>query len=153
MGLHTTQWCAFRPIGKRPPKRYNYGMDAPHPGIAPVEEDEKDPVFHDETLTFMTPESDKSASQTPLNLETGMFTSPSSRKYLVTLTAMLNTPTQKKMRTYAQLFLRKNGKVTSLDDYLLVEHGKVTDLRTEVQLSTGDTLSVYVGRQVDRKYG
>ena len=56
------------------------------------------------------------------------------------------------MSTYAQLFLRKNGKITSLDHYLLVEHGKVADMRTEVNLNIGDTLSVYVGHQVDRKY-
>ena len=81
-----------------------------------------------------------------------MFTAPIERKYLVTLTAMLNTPYQARMFTYAQLFLRKNGNVTSLDHYLLVEHGKVADMRTEVHLNTGDTLSVYVGHQVDRKY-
>eukprot|EP00091_Calanus_sinicus_P012104 TRINITY_DN27436_c0_g1_i1.p1 TRINITY_DN27436_c0_g1~~TRINITY_DN27436_c0_g1_i1.p1 ORF type:complete len:105 (-),score=22.48 TRINITY_DN27436_c0_g1_i1:99-413(-) len=80
-----------------------------------------------------------------------MFTAPSSRKYLVTLTAMLNTLPSKNAYLCSAL-LRKNGKVTSLDDYLLVEHGKVADLRTEVQLYAGDTLSVYVGRQVDRKY-
>ena len=87
-----------------------------------------------------------------LDVETGMFTAPIERKYLVTLTAVLNTPYQARMSTYAQLFLRKNGKITSLDHYLLVEHGKVADMRTEVHLIMGDTLSVYVGHQVDRKH-
>ena len=81
-----------------------------------------------------------------------MFTAPSERKYLVTLTAMLNTPYQARMSTYFQLFLRKNENVTSLDHYLVVEHGKVADMRTEVNLNMGDTLSVYVGHQVDLKF-
>jgi hypothetical protein len=56
------------------------------------------------------------------------------------------------MSTYAQPFLRKNKNVTLLDHYLLVKHGKVADMTTEVHLNMGDTLSVYVGHQVDRKY-
>merc|ERR1719341_2848853 len=98
----------------------------------------------------MTP--DERTSQGPFDIGTGMFTAPSGRKYQVTVTAMLTTPSQPGLVAYAQLFLRKNKKVDSLDHYLLVESGKVADMRTEVNLNMGDTLSVYVGHQITHKY-
>ena len=53
------------------------------------------------------------------------------------------------LSSYAQLFLMKNGKLESLENYLLVEQGKVADLRVNMALEKGDTLSVYVGHHIN----
>ena len=92
-----------------------------------------------------------------LNLETGMFQAPEGREYLVTLTAqMMNRPEVNReggdLFSYGQLFVMKNGKLTSLDNYLLVEQGKVANSKMRVDLSVGDTLSVFVGYQTDTKF-
>ena len=90
-----------------------------------------------------------------LNLETGIFTAPAKRNgYLVTLTAHLAN-TDKNVRvelsSYAQLFILKNGNLDSLQGYLLVDQGKLADLRLEVNMEKGDTLEVFVGHHMTGK--
>ena len=53
------------------------------------------------------------------------------------------------LSSYAQLFLMKNGNLESLENYLLVEQGKVADLRVNMALEKGDTLSVFVGHHIN----
>eukprot|EP00091_Calanus_sinicus_P012730 TRINITY_DN2847_c0_g2_i1.p1 TRINITY_DN2847_c0_g2~~TRINITY_DN2847_c0_g2_i1.p1 ORF type:complete len:133 (+),score=25.16 TRINITY_DN2847_c0_g2_i1:141-539(+) len=69
------------------------------------------------------------SSNTGLDLETGIFTAPADKTYIVTLTAVLSglgyIDTNGALSSYAQLFILKNGKMYSMDNYLLVEHGKV----------------------------
>eukprot|EP00091_Calanus_sinicus_P014849 TRINITY_DN3254_c0_g1_i1.p1 TRINITY_DN3254_c0_g1~~TRINITY_DN3254_c0_g1_i1.p1 ORF type:complete len:196 (-),score=34.83 TRINITY_DN3254_c0_g1_i1:172-759(-) len=90
-----------------------------------------------------------------LNLETGIFTAPATRTYKVTLTAILTNlgyeDTAGSLSSYAQLFILQNGHLYSLDNYLLVEHNKVGDLRLEVDMQKGDTLQVFVGHHVNDK--
>ena len=86
------------------------------------------------------------------NFETGLFHPPQDRKYLVTLTAQLANPNQGNLFSYGQLFILKNGKLTSLEHSLLVEQGKVAHLKTEIDMVMGDTLSVFVGYQIERKH-
>ena len=73
---------------------------------------------------------------------------------MVTLTAHLAN-TDKNVRvelsSYAQLFILKNGNLDSLQGYLLVDQGKLADLRLEVNMEKGDTLEVFVGHHMDRK--
>ena len=70
----------------------------------------------------------------------------------MTLTATLMKNSQIDLQNFAQLFIMKNGELTSLDHYLLVEQGKVCNLNTEVVLNHGDTLSVYVGYHMLAKH-
>merc|ERR1719347_912812 len=86
------------------------------------------------------------------DFKSGVFTAPRNKKYLVTLTASLMKNSQIELQNFAQLFIMKNGELTSLDNYLLVEQGKVGNLNTEVVLEKGDTLSVYVGYHVLAKH-
>ena len=72
-------------------------------------------------------------------------------EYIVTLTAILAHNPQTSMFTFAQLYIMKNGKLTALDHYLLVEQQKVANLKIEMALLQGDTLSVYVGYHVRAK--
>lgn len=86
-----------------------------------------------------------------LNLETGIFTAPTSKMFMVTVTAIISGKgnyDQPALSSYAQLFLMKNGKLESLENYLLVEQGKVADLRVNIDLDKGDTLSLYVGHHI-----
>ena len=86
------------------------------------------------------------------NFETGLFHPPQDRKYLVTLTAQLASPNQGNLFSYGQLFILKNGKLTSLEHSMLVEQGKVAHVKTEIDMVMGDTLSVFVGYQIDIKH-
>ena len=73
----------------------------------------------------------------------------------VTLTAILTNlgyqDTKGSLSSYAQLFILQNGNLYSLDNYLLVEHNKVGDLRLEVKMQKGDTLEVFVSHHVNDK--
>ena len=71
--------------------------------------------------------------------------------HMVTVTAMISGMgkyDQSYMSSYAQLFLMKNGKLDSLENYLLVEEDKVAELRVNMDLHKGDTLSLYVGHNI-----
>ena len=68
-----------------------------------------------------------------------------------TLTAILAHNPQTSMFTFAQLYIMKIGKLTALDHNLLVEQQKVANLKIEMALLQGDTLSVYVGYHVRAK--
>jgi hypothetical protein len=46
------------------------------------------------------------------------------------------------------MFLLKNGELESLENYLLVEQGKVGNMQVNVAMNIGDTLQVYVGHHV-----
>ena len=46
----------------------------------------------------------------------------------------------------------KNGKLTALEHYLVVEQGKVANLRTKISLQQGEVLSVFVGYHVKSKH-
>jgi hypothetical protein len=91
------------------------------------------------------------SSSSDLNLETGIFTAPTNRQYMITLTAMIAGTGRREspgLSSYAQLFLLKNGKLESLENYLLLEQGMVGDMRVNVAMNNGDTLQVYVGHHV-----
>ena len=82
-----------------------------------------------------------------------MFTAPREKTYLVTLTANLLMNTHKTTPLgYAELFIMKNGKLTALEHYLVVEQGKVANLRTKISLQQGEVLSVFVGYHVKSKH-
>ena len=83
---------------------------------------------------------------TSLNHTSGLFTAPASKDYLVTLTAQIfpiDSPSH--LENYAQLFVLKNGQLTSLDHYLLIREHELGDLRLKIKLQKGETLEVYVG--------
>jgi len=64
----------------------------------------------------------------------------------VTLTANLHDTSG---INFAQLFIMQTTKYSKrMKDYLLVEQQRVADLRTEVDMSEGDTISVYVGHHI-----
>ena len=90
-------------------------------------------------------------TSTDLDLDTGIFTAPTSKKYMVTVTAMISgkgNHEHSALSSYAQIFLLKNGKLNSLENYLLVEQDKVADLKVNMALTQGDTLSLYVGHHI-----
>ena len=70
---------------------------------------------------------------------------------MVTLTATLAKNPGTDIMNFAQLFIMKNGKLTALDHYLVVEQQKVANLKVEMELLQGDTISVYVGYHVKTK--
>ena len=83
---------------------------------------------------------------TGLNHTSGLFTAPTTKDYLVTLTAMIfPIDRPKHLDNYAQLFVLKNGQLTSLDHYLLIREHELGDLRQKINLQKGETLEVYVG--------
>ena len=93
-------------------------------------------------------------SSTISNLRnTTIFSAPTTRSYVVTLTAQLKPFTseahQKALFSYAQLFLLKNGRLTQKDHYLLVESQQVGDMLTTMSLKRGETLSVFVGKNTE----
>eukprot|EP00092_Neocalanus_flemingeri_P011743 GFUD01012663.1.p1 GENE.GFUD01012663.1~~GFUD01012663.1.p1 ORF type:complete len:187 (+),score=39.47 GFUD01012663.1:25-561(+) len=144
----STQECFLGTLNKRPWSRVGY--DVPHPGIVK----EEILTVHDKTMQYsMVNYDDRSSiSSTGLNLDTGIFTAPVKNSYLVALTAQLVNPAgNDKLFSYAQLFILKNGNLESLQHYLLVEMGKVGDLRVEVNMDKGDTLQVFVGHHVESK--
>ena len=64
----------------------------------------------------------------------------------MTLTANLHNTDE---INFAQLFIMETTKYSKrMKDYLLVEQQRVADLRTEVDMSEGDTISVYVGHHI-----
>merc|ERR1719431_1874373 len=113
-------------------------------------------VVHDDIMKFYEPE-DTRVFYKPkdfphsFNFSSGVFTSPEDGKYIVTLTATLAKNPGTDILNFAQLFIMKNGKLTALDQYLLVEQQKVANLNTEMELLQGDTISVYVGYHVKTK--
>ena len=64
----------------------------------------------------------------------GVFTTPEDGKYMVTLTATLAKNPETDIMNFAQLFIMKNGKLTALDHYLVVEQQKVANLKTKSKL-------------------
>merc|ERR1712183_219974 len=81
-----------------------------------------------------------------VNLSTGIFTAPTTKSYLVTLTAQIAiSDDDDNIFNYAQLFLLKNKNLESLENYLLVEQNMVGDLRVDVDMKRGDTLEGFVG--------
>ena len=85
-------------------------------------------------------------------METGIFTAPTSQEFMVTVTAMisgLGNHDQPALASYAQLFILKNGKLQSVENILSVKEGKVADLKVDMTMDKGDTLSVFVGHQVN----
>merc|ERR1711970_1507178 len=140
-------WCGY--LGwMQQPKRLN-DYDVPHPGIAPVEPQEY--TIHDKTLTFLMNDDMPSSPPAGLNLSTGIFTAPTTKSYMVTLTAQIANSDAKNLFSYAQLFILKNKNLESLENYLLVEQNKVGDLRVEVDMERGDTLEVFVGHHIKSK--
>ena len=83
---------------------------------------------------------------TSLNHTSGLFTAPATKDYLVTLTAQIfpiDEPSH--LENYAQLFVLKNGKLASLDHYLVIGEHQLGDLRQKIKLQKGETLEVFVG--------
>ena len=87
-----------------------------------------------------------------LNLTTGIFTAPMKANWIVTLTALLDTFKDERLQSYAQMFILKNGQVTSKNHYLLVKSREIAELREEILLEKGDTLEVFVGHHVNNVY-
>merc|ERR1719430_601052 len=87
-----------------------------------------------------------------LNLSTGIFTAPTTKSYLVTLTAQIANSDSKNLFSYAQLFILKNKNLESPENYLLVEQNKVGDLRVKLHLVKGDTLEVFLGHHKRTKH-
>merc|ERR1711936_263051 len=105
-------WCgymAWMPQPKRP------SLTDPHPAV--TWEDPQQYIIHDRTLTFL--ENDEfimiyfreqlngtaRVTWSPpagLNLSTGIFTAPTTKTYLVTLTAQIGNTDDKKVFSYAQ---------------------------------------------------
>merc|ERR1711970_1192279 len=141
-------WCGYLGWMQQPKRIDDY--DVPHPGIAPVEPQEY--TIHDKTLTFLMNDEMTSSPPAGLNLSTGIFTAPTSKSYLVTLTAQIANSGNNKLFSYAQLFILKNKNLESLENYLLVEQNKVGDLRVEVDMERGDTLEVFLGHHIKSKY-
>ena len=83
-----------------------------------------------------------------LDLKTGVFTAPSSKEYIVTLTAKLGPFDNSRLQTYAQMFILKNGQLMSTGHYIVVTLDEVSSLTDTVYLETGDTLEVLVGHHV-----
>ena len=103
-----------------------------------------------------------SRSEEGLDDLTGIFKAPKisdtkiSTPYLVTVTAVLATPTGQTDNAYAQLFLLKNRKLgwnnkatginkTLTMDYMLLESNKVSEMRMVVNMTAGETLELFVG--------
>ena len=84
-----------------------------------------------------------------LNLKTGIFNSPKKDTYIVTLTALLAPIDDNRLQSYSQMFILKNGELTSKNHYLLVKAREIADLREEITLDKGDTLEVLVGHHVN----
>merc|ERR1719233_182559 len=114
-------------------------------------------VVHDDIMKFYEPEDTRVLSYKPtdfpdsFNFLSGVLTTPEDGKYMVTLTATLAKNPGTDIMNFAQLFIIKNGKLTALDHYLLVEQQKVANLKVEMELLQGDTISVYVGYHVKTK--
>jgi len=148
-------WCGYQPSWR-------------------LEEDDRGtPVSNDKTLTYLAYKEGEygnrlynynlpfeNSSINALNHETGIFTNPEVNYlhiYKITLTALLNNlghlavESKGSLSSYAQLFILTNGVLYSLDHYLLVEQGKIGELRMEVEMSPGDTLEVFVGHHVNDK--
>ena len=90
---------------------------------------------------------------TSLDHTSGLFTAPATKDYLVTLTAQIfpiDNPSH--LENYAQLFVLKNGKLTSLDHYLIIGEHQLGDLRQTINLQKGETLEVFVGHHVHEAY-
>ena len=111
--------------------------------------------MNDKTLTYVGQSSDYNLPtiRPGLDLETGIFTAPTTKLYMVTLTAKLARNDDTEFSSYAQLFLLKNGNLESLKDYLLVDQGKLGDLRVEVNMVKEETLQVFVGHHISQKSG
>merc|ERR1711872_592919 len=111
---------------------------------------------NDKTLTYQEYSDDYNIqlptndSMKALDYNSGIFTSPASKYYIVTLTAMMNQGAQRDggPANYGQLFLLKNGKMESWEHYLLVRPGEVADMRVEMYLSKGHTFEVFVGHHL-----
>ena len=84
-----------------------------------------------------------------LNLRTGIFTAPMKANWIVTLTALLATIDDDGLQSYAQMFILKNGQVTSKNHYLLVKGKEIGELREAILLEEGDTLEGFVGHHVN----
>merc|ERR1711936_127821 len=142
-------WCGY--LGwMQQPKKVNEN-EVPHPGVAPV--DPQEFMIHDRTLTFLVNEEMVTSSPPAgLNLSTGIFTAPTTKSYLVTLTDQITNSGNNKLFSYAQLFILKNKNLESLENYLLVEQNKVGDLRVGVDMESGDTLEVFLGHHIKSKY-
>merc|ERR1711936_617310 len=115
-----------------------------------------DGPLHDKTLFYKTSQMQMESSevkQAPIGLDynSGIFTSPSTGKFLVTLTAQLFISDNDNLISYAQLFILKNKKLVSTENYLLVKMHEVADLRREFELNQGDTLEVFVGFHTESK--
>jgi len=145
-------WCGDLRWSEPPPRTNRYGYDSPHPGIEPV--DPQDSSISDKTLTFIVDDEGRSSISPPpgLNLTTGIFTAPTTKSYLVTLTAQIVNSDNNNLFSYAQLFILKNKSLESPENYLLVEQNKVGDLRVKLHLVKGDTLEVFLGHHKRTKH-
>ena len=88
-----------------------------------------------------------------LDLKTGVFTAPTAKEYIVTLNALLSPTDAHRLQTYAQMFLLKNGELTSTRHYAVVRLTGVTSLTDTVFLGKDDKLEVFVGHHVDNLTG
>jgi len=127
---------------EEPYHRSNPGLVAYGYGVGPEVDREK-------------PEDDReSKNTTGLNLSSGVFTVPKDGNYFVTVSALIQ-PNKLDMTSYAQLFLLKNDKLVSMEDYIIVEvngrTSKVADLRREMQLLRGETIKLFVGHHTSTK--
>ena len=83
-----------------------------------------------------------------LDLKTGLFTAPDSREYVVTLTGLLYPADDFTVPSYAQLFVLRNGRLNSENDYLLVHGTEVSETRFRIELNKFDILEVFVGHHM-----
>merc|ERR1711872_374012 len=105
--MSSSHWCG---LGKVSPMtdydEYNY-HNSYYPGYDPRDFS----VVANDILVF----SETGNFSDSFNLTSGVFTAPRDKKYLVTLTAtMLYNTEMKHLQGFAQLFIMKNGKLTSL---------------------------------------
>jgi len=141
-------WCGYQPSWRlyEEPKDDDYGYYGEPGQLVPS---------NDKRLTFIDPQLgdftgyNKLNMSSSLNLKTGIFNSPKKDTYIVTLTALLAPIDDNRLQSYSQMFILKNGELTSKNHYLLVKGREVADLREEIPLDKGDTLEVLVGHHVN----
>merc|ERR1712198_193950 len=116
------------------PQSLHVRDELPYPGIAPdFERDNKNDTKEDKF---------------GLNPSSGVFKAPGDGVYFVTFSAIIQT-NKLDLTSYAQIFLLKNDKLMSLDDYTIAQvngrSSKVSELRTKLRYNSSGGSEYYGG--------